>query len=207
MPDAENAYKKKMKPNDPHDRKEVVTRLLVALAAVVVILLFDAADEGPFSLQTAGMLFSALILPPLLHGFPMGAYICAYLFLIASAAGSILGWYERFYYYDKLLHALSGVLLAWIGDIIARGYLERLYIPDKKPRLVFALVFALAAAAVWELIEFFSDQIFGASAQHGLVDTMTDILSGGLGGTVFVAVMIIRLVILKDRTHNNKDGA
>ena len=46
----------------------------------------------------------------------------------------------------------------------------------------------MAVAAGWEIFEFAGDRVFGGQAQHGEVDTMTDMIAGTLGGVVTLVV-------------------
>lgn len=89
--------------------------------------------------------------------------------------------------YDKFLHLLSGAIIAVIG------YVLFLYLTNGKVRkeihpltsVIFVILFATSAAAVWEIWEFTTDSLFGLKAQNGsLNDTMWDIICGTLVGTV-----------------------
>ena len=50
---------------------------------------------------------------------------------------------------------------------------------------LFSIIFAIAAAAVWEIWEFSTDQLFGFLSQNNsLHDTMWDIICGSIIGIV-----------------------
>ena len=55
--------------------------------------------------------------------------------------------------------------------------------------LVFCLV--CTAAVLWECAEFVADRFFGTQAQHGALDTMTDLMFGAIGGAFFVIVFYV----------------
>ncbi len=108
-----------------------------------------------------------------------GVYCTALAFILLSVfAGKSLQFYTRVPHWDKLLHFLSGILLYFIGVRLCIKF-------DSQANTVlqkyFGLLFAVAAAGVWELYEFTGDLLFSLNAQNGsLSDTMTDILAGSL---------------------------
>ncbi len=94
-------------------------------------------------------------------------------------------WYDVFWWWDVLLHTLSGVIIGTGGFLVVSEFFRR-----KKVRLsafftaFYALVFALALGAFWEIIEFSIDNIFHATMQPGLTDTMQDIICDFSGGLI-----------------------
>ena len=101
--------------------------------------------------------------------------------------GSIFEFYEIIPMYDKILHLLSGVVASTIGFIIflhitnGKGMdICKSYAPA-----LFSIIFAIAAAAVWEIWEFSTDKLFGFLSQNNsLHDTMWDIICGSIIGIV-----------------------
>jgi len=105
-------------------------------------------------------------------------FIYATLFL-----GEVSSFYERFWWWDILLHAISAEAFGCIGFII-------MYILFKSNKLkanpiwlsVFAFCFAMTIGALWEIFEFGMDQIFGMNMQKsGLIDTMWDLIVDAIG--------------------------
>lgn len=106
------------------------------------------------------------------------------LFIYASLfLGEVRGYYTVFWWWDIILHAGSAIALGFIGFII-------MYTLDKGGRIatspflmaVFAFCFAVAIGTVWEIFEFFMDQVFGFNMQKsGLIDTMWDLIVDSLG--------------------------
>ena len=41
---------------------------------------------------------------------------------------------------------------------------------------------------LWEILEFLSDRLFGTQLQHGVEDTVSDILFGLIGGVVYLVL-------------------
>ncbi len=118
-------------------------------------------------------------------------FIYAGLFL-----GEARGYYTRFWWWDSLLHAFSGIALGFAGFLI-------LYILYKTGRLktslkfiaLLSFCFAVALGALWEIFEFLVDSFFGANMQKarglgtvyycdtrlGVMDTMWDLILNSLG--------------------------
>ena len=92
--------------------------------------------------------------------------------------GEQQGFYLKIWWWDAFLHAISSLLLAFVGFLIP--YI--LYTGQKiktKPKFIalFSFCFALAIGAVWEIVEFTLDSTLGWHMQKsGLVDTMWDLI-------------------------------
>ncbi len=109
-------------------------------------------------------------------------------FIFASMyLGNVRQFYQRFWWWDKMLHTFSGVLLGLIGFIVI-FYLNK----EKRLRLslspffvcLFAFVFAVAMGTLWEVYEFTMDSLFGTNMQireTGVEDTMWDLIVDTLG--------------------------
>ena len=116
---------------------------------------------------------------------PMEIEFMVVIFIYASLfLGEVHGYYERFWWWDALLHTGSGLALGVIGFMI-------LFVLDKSGRIdtepfwiaVFTFAFALSLGAGWEIFEFAGDQLLGTNMQKsGLVDTMWDLIVDSVGG-------------------------
>ncbi len=114
--------------------------------------------------------------------------------------GEVGDFYTRFWWWDSLLHAFSGLALGLAGFLI-------LYTLYKTERLkaspfiiaLFTFAFALSMGAVWEIFEFGMDEAFGLDMQKarnleevygefdtrlGVMDTMIDLILDAIGGFV-----------------------
>jgi uncharacterized membrane protein YjdF len=124
--------------------------------------------------------------------------ITVLLFIYASVfLGGVADFYNRFSWFDSLLHTVSGLGLGFLGFII----LYSLYKTGKmktSPFLVsfFAFCFALSLGVLWEIFEFLMDEMFDSDMQKarnleyvygyfetrlGLLDTMKDLMLDALG--------------------------
>jgi len=115
---------------------------------------------------------------PIEMQFVIVLFIYASLFL-----GEIKHYYIKFWWWDVLLHTVSGIGFGFAGFII----LYTLYTHQRvkaSPLLisVFSFCFAVAIGTVWEIYEFSMDSIFGLNMQKsGLVDTMWDLIVDSVG--------------------------
>ncbi len=92
-------------------------------------------------------------------------------------------------YYDKLAHLVSSVTIAAIGfvGIILADHLCRMRLP-RVAIGVFVVLFTMAMGTAWEMYEFFFDQIFGMTLQHGNYDTMSDLFVDVIGALSVAAL-------------------
>ena len=123
---------------------------------------------------------------------PVSFQVVLLIFIFAAQfLGEIFNYYERYWWWDILLHSWSGVLLGTIGFLLV-------YILNNasgvdvilSPFFIgfFALCFAVTCGVVWEIFEFSMDVVFGTNMQKsGLVDTMWDLVVD-TGGALIVSV-------------------
>jgi hypothetical protein len=117
--------------------------------------------------------------------------IIAVLFIYATLfLGEIHGYYQKYIWWDVALHGLSAFAFGLIGFTV----MYILYRGDKiKARPItialFAFSFAVMIGAIWEILEFLIDQIFGTNMQKsGLVDTITDLIVDVIGALLASAI-------------------
>ena len=164
-----------------------LTWVILIGAAVVGFL------TGEFSVTFVGMGTLLLSLVPIWLGEKVGvtlptafvsaiaAFLCATLLL-----GEVGDFYERYWWWDVVLHGGSAVGFGLVGSLLmltlVRG--NRL---TAAPITVafFAFCFAVMIGAVWEIWEFTLDQLFGMNTQKsGLVDTMWDLIVDTAGALI-----------------------
>lgn len=115
-------------------------------------------------------------------------------FLFAALyLGEAHGYYTTFWWWDKVLHGSSGILLGIVGFLLV-------YILNTEPRIhmnmspffqaLFSFTFAITLGVIWEIIEFVIDQQFGTDMQRPplLTDTMIDFILDA-AGAFFVAFL------------------
>ena len=174
-----------------------VKYLLLAMSFAFAI--YVIAIENSFDVRW-GSVFSAFLLVFLLDGFtfatrikiPPRLKLIWYVFLFfAFFLGIAARFYELVPHYDKVLHLMSSFVAMSFAALILDHGKDRLSTPL---RIVFLITFAIAIAALWEIFEFASDKIFGTSMQeliqHGLDDTMWDMIAATVGAIIAVPLFI-----------------
>ncbi len=112
-----------------------------------------------------------VVIPPLLN-----LWICVALFL--HVIGGVMGFYDDVIWWDHLTHFVSGALISILGFTILLTITRlsnTLHIPNFLIPVVI-LLFILATGVVWEIFEFFADQLLGTHMQYGLKDTVFDMI-------------------------------
>lgn len=120
---------------------------------------------------------------------PTGMQFTIIVFIFASMyLGEQRDFYYHFWWWDSMLHAISGMALGFIGFVLV-------YVLNKNENIdvvlspifiaVFAFSFAVTIGVFWEIFEFWMDMIFGLNMQKsGLVDTMFDLMEDCVGALV-----------------------
>lgn len=125
----------------------------------------------------------------------MVLFIYAGLFL-----GGVSGYYERFWWWDSLLHVISGIVLGFVGFLIIYTFYKSKKL-NTSPflGLLFSFSFAMTLGAVWEIFEFGMDSVFDLDMQRarnlediygycdtrlGVIDTMVDLILDAIGAII-----------------------
>ena len=147
-------------------------QIFIALTTAVSLLFgkklgWNLRENMLICIMTSVLLFSPWLAEHVLKvSFPP---ILKLLFMLLILGGPIFGKIYKFYYiipfWDKSLHVSSGFLFAVIGavlpDVLDSGNKSH----SHALKLVSALSFTLAIAAVWEFYEYAMDTFFGMDMQ------------------------------------------
>ena len=108
-------------------------------------------------------------------------FIFATLFL-----GEVFDFYNRYWWWDVLLHGLSAVGFGLAGFVFVFALFEgNRYAAPAWAITFISLSFAISIGALWEIFEFLMDQAFGLNMQKsGLQDTMQDLIVDTIGASV-----------------------
>ncbi len=114
--------------------------------------------------------------------------------LFLHIAGYSYQWYADLYpYYDKIAHFIASITISLLGFLTV-FLLDRFSClrMQKWQIFFFIIMFTLALGAIWEIWEYMLDTLFssflGEPLQHGLDDTMLDLIFD-LVGALIVAVL------------------
>ncbi|MEE4362132.1 MAG: hypothetical protein V2I63_11490 [Pseudomonadales bacterium] len=167
-------------------------RVTLALQAILMLELTLALWRSQW--QTALLVAAILLvtLAPLLLGRRLRIVVIpefealAVLFAFASLfLGEIHGWYDRFWWWDMVLHLGSGFLGGILGFVLVHVLNEETDVRmSMRPGFValFAFMFSLGFGTLWEIFEFAMDLAFDMNMQKsGLADTMGDLVVDAIG--------------------------
>ncbi len=154
------------------------------LAALTGVVMFSVLAP------TAGRPWMPLQLPVGLE-VAIAAFVFATLFL-----GEVADFYNRFSWWDMVLHGSSGVLFSVVGLPVAyalqRGHGEAELAP--RVAFLFAVMFAMSIGTFWEIFEFALQNISGLPVQvprlsdsSALPDTMGDLILNAVGAILVAA--------------------
>lgn len=175
---------------------------------IVVILLLIMCAELAIAIYKGLWMNSFLVLCIILVTFipfvigrqyriniPAEFQILAVVFIFASLfLGEIHSYYEKYWWWDMVLHTSSGLLMGILGFLLVFLLNENdLAGIDLSPAFVamFAFLFALAVGTLWEIFEYTMDALWGTSMQKpmlgdpsGLTDTMWDLILDASGAFI-----------------------
>lgn len=178
---------------DRADRTQLVISYLLQLILVAELIYSIIEQNWLLAFATVGILILTL-LPGLIRRkynvfLPVEFDLLAIIFIFAALfLGEVHSYYVKFWWWDVVLHTGSGLLLGLAGFLLVYVLNE-----EKKASIhlkpgfiaLFALAFAIALGAVWEIFEFSMDSWFGLDMQKsGIIDTMWDLIVDSLGAAV-----------------------
>ena len=174
-------------------QRRLTRGMQLALCGLVA---YGAIAGEPKAIVNGGITLLITFIPAVLernYDLPLdpwlGLWITTAVFL--HTLGSA-GLYTRVFFWDNITHAMSASLIAAAGYTAARAvdiHSDEIYVPR---RFVFVYIFVivLSFGVVWELFEFGLDVAADATglemplAQHGLDDTVRDVMFNSLGALV-----------------------
>ena len=103
--------------------------------------------------------------------------------ILASAASSLFGLYNKIWWFDEVLHLEIPLALTLLMGLYGYGVVLT---GAREHGLLLVLTIAglgIALAAVWEVWEWVYDQFVGPNAILGKTDTIVDMVMGTIGAT------------------------
>lgn len=171
--------------------------------------LYTSQYEGTFlALFTLWLTFFPNILKRRFGVYlPSSLQIIITLFIFAAQyLGELHGFYDKFWWWDIMLHTTSGFVLGIIGFMFVYLLNDKY---DKNVNLspffiiLFSFCFAVTVGVFWEFFEFGMDRLFGFNmqkfrgvGQDGLIDTMLDLIVDSIGALV---VSILGFFYIKEK--------
>jgi hypothetical protein len=178
-------------------RAHLATLAVLQLVMAIQLILLLMRQEWPQAFFVTGIML--LTVAPVLFRMPVEIpseiQIVAVLFVFATLfLGEVRGYYERFWWWDAVLHTTSGLLLGMLGFMCVYILNEDRNVDlHMRPSFValFAFFFAVGLGAIWEIFEFAMDRWFGTNMQpatpgdpSGLTDTIHDLIVDTAGAAI-----------------------
>lgn len=169
----------------------------VRALALVAAGIYAYRGDYPSAAYSA-LIFFLIILPSVVRDrykvffpFTLDLALGAFVFLTVLL-GSVSNFYERFAYWDVVLHFQSGLLLGVLGfSLIYTLNDQKAHRLTLTPFFVsfFAVCFSAMVSVVWEIYEYSGDVWFGSNMQEsGLPDTMGDLILNFAGAVIVAAL-------------------
>lgn len=177
--------------------QRLLTRALQAILVVVVG--YGVLYSRPKAITNGCLALAVTLTPALLernYAVPLDPWLGLWITLavLAHTLGSA-GLYATIEWWDHLTHALSATIVAGVGYTVTRAldvHHDDIQLP-RRFAFAFILVLVMAFGVVWELFEFGLD-VFATQtgvnmplAQHGLDDTIGDLLFNAAGAVIVAA--------------------
>jgi hypothetical protein len=175
---------------------ENVQRILIYLMriSIIIVMIGEIIEQRWGLLFVSTLVLLSTYLPKMFEkrynvNLPLELEVLVIAFVYAAFfLGEMNDFYHRYWWWDIMLHTVSGIVLAYIGFII-------LYVLNSNNKIkanafwlaFFAFCFATAAAGVWEIFEFAMDELWGWDMQRratGVVNTMWDLIVATAGALI-----------------------
>jgi hypothetical protein len=168
--------------------------LLIAVGStlpLIIMFLISFAIGDNYACWTEAFSVGLVWIPAILAArriidLPVLLMISIGLALSLHSLGLVTNWYSTTFWWDKITHLMSGLVVGWIVAITLLLSIRTdgsVTLPVKwLPFFVFISVVALEAT--WEIMEFSLDQTIGTQMQHGLLDTVNDIATDVVSGII-----------------------
>lgn len=168
------------------DQTWLARAIWLALAGVVVFALVEFRLELAFvALGTLALSLAPVVVARWAEVHVPPSFIAAVVIFVGATLflGEVYDFYERFWWWDMVMHGASAVAFGLIGFVLVFMMFQGdRYAAPPIAVAFFAFCFAMTIGAVWEIFEFFMDQAFGFNMQKsGLMDTMGDLITNGVG--------------------------
>lgn len=193
------------------DNRIIKNTALSAFLLIIYIVTYFLAPEYGISIEpidfftAAGCIIGICLLffrLPSAYYYVLALFACA-----AQYFGMMFHFYERFSFFDLLLHFSSGFLLTMYGNYFCR-FLVKKYSHPGIPAVItvlFSVFFAVTGAVIWEIYEFLADRFLGMTSQGiGVADTMEDLIAGSLSAVI--CGILLFFLRSKTKTSDKTNG-
>jgi hypothetical protein len=164
---------------------------LIFEVILAVMLAISLADMVVYWIATAFFSMLLMTVPAILSvkniiQLPWPMVVSIGLAFLLHNIGLVTHMYDNTFWWDKLTHLVSGVVIASLVAVeilLLDQRTESIIIPPGW--YIFLVPIAiLTLEAIWEILEFLVDQTLQAGMQHSLADTANDVLTNLLSGLI-----------------------
>ncbi|WP_318618455.1 membrane-spanning protein [Priestia megaterium] len=173
-------------------KSKIILILSISFIVFMIFLLFFyliKGDSSRWQVALGGVLVSALpifLLFTKVNPFPISLIVGYYIFLFSSLfLGSIEDFYNRFKWWDAVLHFYKGIFMGFVGISLYKLFIATRIQARISKWIIFLFVLSISvnATVLWEVYEFLGDLTFTHTMQSGgNTDTMYDIIIGMISG-------------------------
>lgn len=147
-------------------RSALILCQIFTFATIVLVLYRGQYPRLPMAIGTIFLLLLPALCEKLFHfRLHLGFYLLSLFYALGPMIGQCHNLYYLLNWWDKLLHALGGVMFALVGLYLFQHFAD----PHQKKVVmaaIFALCFSMAISMAWEFCEFASDSFFGTDMQQ-----------------------------------------
>ena len=172
---------------------------------LIAITLYYLLKRDFKKIKSTVLVIALTFLPPLLDYFfdlridPVGGILYDTVIVVSLYLGSTLGFYDRYAWWDRMLHLLAGAAFVSLGIAMA----DKVNDIGRFGILLFSFTLSNTLHIFWEVAEYIVDYFFHSNAQRwqkhhptnghqpqnapqppGLVDTMNDFIFCLLGAGI-----------------------
>ena len=170
---------------------EITNKILIILSLLVntVYIILTLIGKFDSNILVCLSYYILVILPIIFRKFKINfsdmlELVYLIFIILACLMGSIMKFYSLIYFYDSLVHYISGILTALLGLVLLIWF-NKFKSKEYSFNILYMFFVSLAVAALWEIFEFSADNLLGGDAQKvietGVTDTMKDIICALLG--------------------------
>ncbi len=165
--------------------KTIICTLTMIMLIAAIVFLFIVDDSKKirrliFSIVQLLLMMGIIILPDHLKdklGLKIPIMLETSLTVFAFCGfvlGDVFDFYKKIPVWDSILHAFSGIILAYVGFVLIDYFVKRDSINLSMGHMyicVSVVLFSLALGAIWEIGEYLVDDIFGTNNQQYMKST------------------------------------
>lgn len=167
----------------------VINILLLILDMVVIV--YNIVNNNYDRMVIAALLYPTMFIPYLLDKTKYRIsykykFLYSLFMFFGYFLGSIINLYDKIFWYDLFVHAMSGVFTLILAYYILNNSKSKN--TNGVIKFLYCIGFVALVAVSWEIIEFIVDNVFSLNTQHnldtGVADTMGDMIAGLFGGLI-----------------------